>query len=148
MRYYLETTVFTYLVLDDGEKGKIASDILEAMQNGAFTGVTSFVTFEELVFVVWKNLGREEAIKAGTNFLNLTNLEIAASTRDTAQITMEEMTQKKLRPRDATHCATVKERGLAEMVTEDRDFNRAKEIRKYRLRAFAEKVGKGDKAAL
>ncbi len=142
MRYYLETTVFTYLALNMDERWHHAAAIIKAMQEGAFVGVTSFVTFGELVFLVLKYKGREAAMEAGRNFLMMANLEIVGATRDTANLTIEAMKQIKLMPRDAVHYAVANERGLAEMVTEDRDFNRAKGIRKYTLKAFAEKIGR------
>ncbi len=142
MRYYLETTVFTYLALDTGERWNQAAAIIKAMQEGEFVGVTSFVTFEELVFLVLKNKGKESALEAGRNFLLLNNLEIVNATRDIANLTIEAMEKRRLMPRDATHYATAKERGLAIMITEDRDFNKAKEIKKLKMKEFLEKLAK------
>ncbi|MBI4210444.1 MAG: PIN domain-containing protein [Candidatus Diapherotrites archaeon] len=145
-RYYLETTVFAYLALSMDERWHHAAAIIKAMQEGAFVGVTSFVTFEELVFLVLKNKGREAAMEAGRNFLMMGNLEIVNATRDTANLTVEAMEQVRLMPRDAIHYAVAKERGLEAMVTEDRDFNKAREIRKYGMKAFVEKIGVDTKA--
>ena len=54
MKFYLDSNVFIYAILDRGEKGETAGKILEAMQSEKFSGVTSQITFEEIVFVVWK----------------------------------------------------------------------------------------------
>ena len=140
MKFYLDSNVFIYAILDRGEKGETAGKILEAMQSEKFSGVTSQITFEEIVFVVWKEKGKDNAIEAGKSFLELNNLEIIAIDRRTDFIGLEVMKETGLRPRDALHLASMEIAGLPEMVTEDSDFQKIGEIKKYSLKEFLRKI--------
>lgn len=140
MNYYLDSNVFIYAILDTGEKGELAEKILALMQNGEFRGITSHIAFEEILFVVWKEKGKENAIIAGDNLLSMPNLEIINSSREIMGNTLQAIKETGLKPMDSMHLAAMKSKSLEEMLTEDRDFQKAKSIRKYTLKEFLRKI--------
>jgi len=142
LKFYLDSNVFIYAILDRGEKGEAAGKILDAMENEKFSGATSQITFEEIVFVVWKEKGKDNAIEAGKSFLELNNLEIISVERRTDFLGLEVMKETGLKPRDALHLASMELADLTEMVTEDSDFQKIGEIKKYTLKEFLRKISK------
>lgn len=142
MNYYLDSNIFIYAILDTGEKGGLAGKILNSMQDGKFKGMTSHISFEETVFVVWKEKGKKQAISAGENLLSLHNLEIINSSREIMAETIECIKETGLKPRDSMHLAAMKSKSITEMLTEDTDFQKAKSIIKYTIMEFLKKTPK------
>lgn len=138
---YLDTNVFVHAALDRMEKGEMARQLLGLVEDGKVEAATSAVAFSELVFVSLKNVDREKAAENGEHFLSLDGLFVANLDRQTCRIALESVRGLGLRPNDALHYAAMKSLGIDEMVTEDRDFSKAKDIKKYSIKEFLKKAG-------
>ncbi|MEK6958181.1 MAG: type II toxin-antitoxin system VapC family toxin [archaeon] len=139
MKYYLDSNVFIYSILDTGTKGEAARKLLKAMENGVFYGATAPVSFEEIMFVVWKEKGRQEAVEAGESFLQLANMEMIGLEKGALSAAIEYV-KRGMKPRDAVHCGAMKTKNLPEIVTEDSDFKKLSEMRKYGILEFCKKL--------
>ena len=136
---YLDTNVFVHAALDMAEKGEMARKLLSMVEGGRLDAATSAITFSELIFVSLKNTDKEKSAENGEHLLSLDGLFVANLDRPTCRLALDTIRGLGLNPNDALHYATMKLLGIDEMVTEDRDFSRAKDIKKYTISEFLKK---------
>ena len=84
---YIDSNVFIYPVIyqtESQQKAKKAKEILLKIENGEISAYTSTLTWDEVVWVVSKLLGRDDGINQGKKLLGFPNLEfINVDERDT-----------------------------------------------------------------
>lgn len=139
MSVYIDTNIFVYAVSDKGETGELARKLLKRIEDGEIEASTSSLAFSELVYVLMRISDRETAINAGENFLALNNIGIETMGKSTCRIALEAMRQYSFKPQDAMHYAVMKETGISEIISEDTDFGKAKDIRRYTQKEFLKK---------
>lgn len=136
MTAYLDSNVFVYAALDSGKKGLAAEHILKAVQDGRLDAITSALTFDEVAFIVGKHRGQPASIAAGEALLSLENLVVAEVTRHTISEACTAMREFELMPRDAIHYATMKINRIEHIISEDRDFDCIKTIKRHAITGF------------
>lgn len=137
---YLDSNVFVYSVTHNpakSEKAREAIRVLREVEDEETRGVTSLLTWDELVWVVWKLEGREAGIKAGTAFLKLRNLTLLALSFPVMLRAQELLERYDLKPRDAIHVATALTAGEREVISDDVELDLVREIRRIPLRKNA-----------
>jgi predicted nucleic acid-binding protein len=133
---YIDSNIFIYPVVyraDDLEKSRNAREILLRIERGDLRGYTSTLTWDEVVGVVGRTLGREDGVNQGKKLLGFPNLEfIDADMRvlSAAQILLDKY---KISPRDSIHLASAVIKNLRVMVSDDEDFDRIKEVERTPL---------------
>lgn len=142
MTVYLDSNVFIYSILEDTTLGEQALNILQMVQDGKLEAHTSILTFDEIVYVVKKTKNIEQAILAGNAFLDFNNLKIADAKKETARNALKAIEEYSLLPRDALHYSTMKLLGISEIITEDKDFRKIKEIKCHSIKEFLSKQQK------
>lgn len=133
---YLDSNVFIYSVTHDpqrNEKAKDAIRILREVEEGETKGVTSLLTWDELVWVVWKLEGHEAGTRAAARFLRLQNLTLLTVGFATVLRAQELAERYQLKPRDAIHISTALIAGEREIVSDDAELDTVKEIRRIAL---------------
>ncbi len=81
---YIDSNVFIYPVLytiETDPKVKKAKEILLSIEKGELQAYTSTLTWDEVVWVISKSLGRSEAINQGQKLLGFPNLEFIRLTQ-------------------------------------------------------------------
>ena len=63
MKRYIDTNIFLNSVLYTDEKAAQCINILSKIIERGIIGVTSVLTWDEFIYVIHKNLGKETAIK-------------------------------------------------------------------------------------
>ena len=124
---YLDANVFLYPMLYDPAtepKAKRARDLLTDVVSGKIRASTSTLTWDEVVWVIWRLVGRPEAVRAGTLLLRFPNLRFVEVTGPVITKAQEVMTEYGLRPRDSIHVASALIIGDNEIVSDDVDFDR------------------------
>lgn len=133
---YLDSTLFVIAAIDKSSRGEIAGAIIEKLNNAKEKlGVTSLLTFDELVYVVKKRRGFELSLKAGEALLS-TNVLLADVTLQIIGRALDVIRHERQKPRDAIHLATMKAYGIKEVVSEDSDFDRVSWIKRIELKEF------------
>ena len=128
---YLDSNVFIYPVLyspETQEKSRKARELLLKVEKGELKAYTSTLTWDEVVWVIAKTLGREEGTSQGRKLLGFPNLEfidIDKRTLSTAQTLLDKYN---LRPRDSLHIASALNKNIKTIISDDEDFDKVTEI--------------------
>jgi uncharacterized protein len=129
---YLDANFFILCNFDTGSRGesarKIQREIVE--KERAFT---SSLALDEVMWVLIKN-GKKSVIRETIEDIfatqNLSVLEVSGSVALDALDGIEDYD---LKPRDAFHVAIMKSNKISEIVSDDKDFDRVKGIKRIRL---------------
>ena len=76
---YIDSNIFIYTIIYDEneiEDARISKSILERVVKGEINACTSGLTWDEVVYVVLKVMGSDDAKRAGSNLLLFPNLRI------------------------------------------------------------------------
>lgn len=120
---YLDSNVFIYPALYEGEKADQAAELLKDIVAGEERAATASLTIDEVVWILSKEASREEALKEGERLLMLPNLRILEVSGETIATALGHMQKhRKLSPRDAIHLATATDHGIYTIITDDTDF--------------------------
>lgn len=128
---YLDSNVFIYPVLyspETTEKSKKARELLLKIEKGEIKAYTSTLTWDEVVYVLTRTMGREEGTSMGRKLLGFPNLEFIDV--DTLTISMAQSLIDKyhLRPRDSIHIASALNKNVKTIISDDKDFDKVAEI--------------------
>jgi uncharacterized protein len=137
---YLDSNVFVYAVTHDpleNTKAKKAISVLRDIEENRIAGLTSLLTWDELVWVVWKIEGRESGIRAGSAFLKLQNLSLLPVNGSVMLRAQELVYRYNLKPRDSIHVATAIVAGEKEIISEDAELDIVRETRRRPLGSAA-----------
>ncbi len=132
--FYIDANIFVYSIVNNENLGDKCRSILNAIQNSTIIGVTSCLTFDEILWSVRK-IDPESVIEAGSNILNL-NLKFIEVSKTILHKTLEIVKEFNLKPRDAIHAATMKVYNIKNLISEDSDFDKINWIRRKNIEEF------------
>ena len=133
---YLDSNVFLYAILHDGSsnpKSRRAADILRGVEDGKVRGFSSLLTWDEVVWVVWRLSGYEYALKAGASMLRIPNMVFVGVDERVILRAQDLVERHGLRPRDAIHVSTAMLVGERELVSDDADFDGVRDVERTPL---------------
>lgn len=133
---YLDANVFIYPVIYDEviEKRALnAKNILIKMAKGNLECATASLTWDEFTWIIRKTLGVKIAIEEGRKFLEFPNLKILSIDEKTIREAQKIVERYRLKPRDAIHIGCAIRNNIREIVTDDPDFDKVKEIKRIEL---------------
>lgn len=133
---YLDSNVFIYPVIYQTEaqpKASKAKEILRNVENGKLSAYTSTLTWDEVVWVVSKVMGRNEGINQGQKLLGFPNLQFVTADENVIIQAQRLMNKYKMSPRDSIHLASALERRTKSVISDDADFDQVKEITRTSL---------------
>lgn len=81
------------------------------------------------MWVISEKTSREDGIAVGEKILD-SGINILDADKATAREALELMKQARLKPRDAFHAATMKQHGITEIASEDKDFDKVPWIKR------------------
>lgn len=139
MKKYLDTNVFLYPILYEDEKADICKEILKKVVNKELTAYTSVLCWDEFVYTIRKEKGKEIAEQGGEKFLQFPNLVFLDANKIILFKAQEIIKNYNLKPRDAIHLATALINGINEIISDDPDFDKIKEINRIKLEEFSKK---------
>jgi uncharacterized protein len=130
---YLDANIFIIPILHDNERAKKCKQIITNMANRDFEAVTSLLTWDEIVYVLIKLRGKDFAVKEGKKFLEMPNLEFIRSDENIIIKAQELVEIYEINPRDAIHAASALLSGTNEVISDDEDFDKIKEIKRIKI---------------
>jgi len=119
--------------LESEPKAQKAKNILSSVEAGELEAYTSTLTWDEVVWVVSKTMGRSEAVNVGKKLLGFPNLkfiDVDALVVCSAQRLIE---KNKINPRDAIHVACALEKKITDIISDDSELDVIKEIHRIPL---------------
>ena len=131
---YVDANVFIYPVIYDEtrvKEARLAKEILIKIAKGEIQACTASLTWDELVWVIRKIHGTSVAKDEGRRFLQfpLKILNVDGVLGEAQKI----LERYDLRPRDAIHVACALKNGIKEIVSDDKELDKVKEIKRIRL---------------
>lgn len=132
---YIDTNVFVYAVLENpaNPEGVYARAMLEKIVTKKIPASTSILTWDEVIWACRKELPFAEALSKGNAILTFPNLKISDATTAVIKIAAELSGRYSLKPRDAIRAATAILNGEREIISDDSDFDKVKELRRISL---------------
>jgi uncharacterized protein len=106
---YVDSNVFLFSALyspDLESKAKKAKEILVQIENGTLLASTSTLTWDEVVWVATKLLGKTDGIAQGQKLLGFPNLKFINADEEVIAQAQALMGKYKLSPRDSIHIAS------------------------------------------
>jgi len=126
---YLDSTVLVYAALDTGPTGRWCQSVLDSVQAGR-DAATSVLTLDEVQYKVRKQRGEEDSIAVAELYLTFPHLTLISADVPLVRAAVGMTRRHHLFPRDALHAASALSRGIREIYSEDRDFDRLKELKR------------------
>ncbi len=132
---YLDSNVFIYALIGPSNDKKVISskNLISSVSKGEVKAITSFLTWDEVVYSIKKHFGLEFSLKEGKNLLNMPNLQFAEVDKNIIFLAQKIMEKYKIKPRDAIHIATALASNINEIISDDKDFDKIKEIKRKGL---------------
>jgi len=140
---YLDSNVFIYPVLYSIEaepKARKAKEILLSIEKGEFPAYTSTLTWDEVVWVISKTMGRSEGISQGQKLLGFPNLEFISADANILSQAQALIDKYNLRPRDSIHIASAIQRKIKTIISDDKDIDQVTEIERAALSRLCENL--------
>lgn len=127
---YLDANVFIYPHTGQGVKSDASIVLLAKVALGELEAGTSVLSWDEVQHALRRKIPKEQALEVSKNMLFMNNLlwfEADAALLEKAQFLTETCN---LQPRDAIHAATAILNGCREIISDDPDFDRVKELKR------------------
>jgi predicted nucleic acid-binding protein len=131
---YVDTNVFVYAALNLKDISGDCLRIMDKIANNEIDVCTSVLTWDEFYYSVKKSLGADYAKSAGQRFLDLVNLEFLNANFDVVSLAQKLIERYNLGPRNAIHAATAITNGCKEIVSDDSDFDKVKELKRIKIK--------------
>jgi predicted nucleic acid-binding protein len=135
-RFYVDANIFLYPILYKPElvpEVVLVEDFLKKIINQEILAYTSYLTWDEVTWVIRKELGIDTAIEKGEHFLRFPNLHFEGITFEIIQLAQEILKNDQLKPRDAIHLATATKLSITDIITFDSDFDHIERIQCHHL---------------
>jgi len=133
---YIDANVFIYPILyaeEQEPKVKHAKQILLSIEIGELSAYTSTLTWDEVVWITRKTMGRDEAISQGQKLLGFLNLQWIPVDEHILSQAQALMNKYNLHPRDSIHVASAIDRKINVIISDDLDIDQVKEIKRTPL---------------
>jgi uncharacterized protein len=130
---YLDSNIFIYPVIYQAEvepKAKAAKELLVKIERGRLPAYTSTLTWDEVVWVISKVMGRQQGHLQGQKLLGFPNLHFIAADENVLARAQRLIGKYNLSPRDSIHAASTLEKRIRSVISDDADFDQVKEIKR------------------
>jgi len=133
---YLDSNIFIYpAIYSSSSEPKVekAKEILSNIEFGKIEAYTSTLTWDEVVWVVSKVMGRTEGVNLGKKLLGFPNLKFIPTDSSIVSRAQKLMEKYKINPRDAIHIASALDKKIIEVVSDDSELEIIKETKRVPL---------------
>jgi predicted nucleic acid-binding protein len=133
---YIDSNVFIYPVLyseEEEPKTRKALDILRRIAKGELSAYTSTITWDEIIWVVRRTMGKSEALNQGQKLLGFLNLKFISVDENILSQAQALMSKYNLRPHDSIHVASAIDKKIYNVISDDKDLDQVKEIKRISL---------------
>jgi hypothetical protein len=125
---YCDSNLFIYPVIYEGAKADAAASVLTALAKGEIDGLTCSLTIDEVLWIIWKKVNREIAVKQARRVLRFPNLQVVDTRTSDVDRAIELVRKYNIKPRDAIHAACSLNRAIFSIISDDTDFDVIEEL--------------------
>ncbi len=133
MSIYIDANIFIHAVNNAAPEGIRAQQVIFLLAGGRTSAITSFVTIDEVMRALQKINGREAAARAAEAMLHIRGLQLVGLDLAIISEAIHIYKHEGLRPRDAIHLATMREKGITAILSTDADFDKIPSIKRVKL---------------
>lgn len=134
---YLDANIFVYPLVQESEtKTELHKELFIKIAKNEIIAATSILTWDEFTYALKKHLGRDTALIEGKKFISFPNLIFLKIDKNIAILAQDLFTRYNLNPRDALHAASALHNNIKEILSDDSDFDKIKEIKRIKLENF------------
>lgn len=126
---YIDSNIFIFAALDRTELGDNCRRVLEMIQNNDLTCASSYLTIDEVIWVLKKKLGKENAVRIAKASMSLPVRWIDIDRAIMSRM-IEQFSDHNLDLRDSLHLSSMKSAGINTILSEDKDFDNVKGIKR------------------
>ena len=120
---YVDSKVFIApLIYEEAGGAKAAAGVLKLIEEGQVTAYTSTLTWDEVVWVVRRALGKPDSVQAGQKLLAFPNLKFVPASEEIVRSAQQIVSEHGTAPRDALHLASALSRNLPLVLSDDPDM--------------------------
>lgn len=134
---YLDSNIFIFAFISDDKNSELCKSVLEKVSSGSLTACTSVLAWDEITWIARKSLGRQDSLDEGKKFLEFPFMDILDADESTVRLAQNLIEKYDINPRDAIHAATAINAGAKEIITDDSDFDRIKELKRLTIEQAA-----------
>jgi len=135
--WYVDSNVFILPVLGErSERAAGARRALERIEAGKLVAYTSVLTWDEVVWVISRTMGKADGAQVGRKLLSFPGLRFLDATLTTVSRAEGLCESLDLAPRDAIHCASALGKRIASFVTDDADIEKVPGLKRVSLESF------------
>lgn len=130
---YVDSNIFIHAFIDKGAVGEKARKFLQLIQEGREKAATSALTYDEVVWKVWKSRSYEDALSAANDLIEFPNLVLIGVDDKIVAKSFDLMKIYRIFPRDSLHAACALENGIFIFLSQDKGFDKIKELKRKTL---------------
>ncbi|MFV9631076.1 MAG: PIN domain-containing protein [Methanosarcinales archaeon] len=109
------------------------SKVVFEVKSDEIRACMSYLTWDEIVYVISKISGRDNGKRAGSDFFLFPNLRIPGVDEEIVKYAQNLIEKYNLKPRDAIRAASAIKNGAKEIITNDNDFDIVNELERVGL---------------
>jgi len=133
---YVDSNVFITPLLYNNPRREAAAAVLKMIETKKVSAYTSTLTWDEVVWVVRRTLGKADSIEAGKKLLGFPNLRFIPTSEEVVRGAQGLVADWDLDPRDAIHLASALSNRINILVSDDSDLNVPTGIRRVSASSF------------
>jgi predicted nucleic acid-binding protein len=133
---YLDANVFLNATLNLEDEGEKARNLIQKLQKAEIMASTSSLSFDEVFWVVKKHRGFTSGLRAAKTLLEIPNLTFLGVNDETLWSAYNLSEKYLLEPRDAIHIACAIDHAIFTIISEDKHFDKVKEIKRISILDF------------
>jgi predicted nucleic acid-binding protein len=134
---YIDSNIFiSSLIYERSGKATNTKRVLASVEKGEVAAYTSTLTWDEVVWVVRRVLGRADSIQAGAKLADYPNLRFVSTSEEIIRSAQRLLSEYPLAPRDAIHVASALSRPVDSLVSDDSELDVVREVKREASEVF------------
>ncbi|MDG6966468.1 MAG: type II toxin-antitoxin system VapC family toxin [Nitrososphaerota archaeon] len=135
---YIDSNIFISPLIYERSSDSIGSrKVLAAIEKAEVTAYTSTFTWDEVVWVVRRVLGRADSIQVGERLAAYPNLRFVSASEEVIRSAQRLLSEFSITPRDAVHVASALSKSVDVLVSDDSDLDVIEGIRREGSASFS-----------
>ena len=138
---YIDSNIFIFAAINQDENGERCRNIIKLIEEEKISCAASYLIIDEIIWVLKKKIGKKDAI---TIIKAILSLPIKWLSIDESSIIrmVDILENTNIDPRDALHIACMLNNGLSTILSEDKDFDRIKNVKRIGAKEYLENYSK------